>query len=158
MNHPDPATALGIALVAFHALTNAQTRAIQLTDIIDGRLTLPDGRVIPLAGPVRVRLSAWLDQRTARWPRTINPHLFVTQHTAGRMNAPGHTFPWKKAGLNPQSLRTDRILAEIHATGGDVRRLCDLFGIGIESASRYAATLGHPTFREELPDPRPRLD
>lgn len=151
LNHPDPATALGVALVAFHALTNAQTRALQLTDIIDGRLTLPDGRVIPLAGPVRVRLTAWLDQRAERWPRTVNPHLFVTQHTAGRLSAPGHSFPWKKAGLNPQSLRTDRILTEIHATGGDARRLCDLFGIGIESAMRYAATLGHPALRDEIP-------
>ena len=152
-NHPDPATALGVAIVAFHGLTNGQTRAIQLTDIVDGRLTLHDGRLIPLAEPVRVRLGAWLDYRAQRWPATINPHLFLTQQTAPRLSAPGHSFPWKKAGLNPQSLRTDRILQEIYATGGDVRRICDLFGMSIESATRYAATLGHPTFREEIPAP-----
>ena len=157
LNHPDPATALGVAIVAFHGLTNGQTRAIQLTDIVDGRLTLHDGRSIPLAEPVRVRLAAWLDYRAQRWPATINPHLFLTQQTAPRLSAPGHSFPWKKAGLNPQSLRTDRILQEIYATGGDVRRICDLFGIGIESATRYAATLGHPTFREEIPDRELRL-
>lgn len=156
LNHPDPATALGVALVAFHGLTNAQTRSIQLTDIVDGRLTLLDGRVIPLAGPVKVRLAAWLDHRAKKWPRTLNTHLFVTQNTAPRLSAPGHSFPWNKAGLNPQSLRTDRILAEIHATDGDVRRICDLFGIGIDAAMRYAATLGHPSFREEIPVPRPR--
>ncbi|MBN9141568.1 MAG: hypothetical protein J0H23_12150 [Micrococcales bacterium] len=156
LNHPDPATALGVALVAFHGLTNGQARSLQLTDIADGRLTLPDGRVIPLAGPVRVRLAAWLDHRAEKWPRTLNTHLFITQQTAPRLSAPGATFPWSKAGLNPRSLRADRILAEIHATGGDVRRICDLFGIGIEAAMRYATTLGHPTFREEIPAPRPR--
>lgn len=156
LNHPDPATALGVAIVAFHGLTNGQTRAIQLTDIIDGHLTLPDGRVIPLAEPVRARLTAWLDYRTAKWPRTLNPHLFVTQQTAPRLSAPGHSFPWKKAGLNPRSLRTDRILQEIYVTGGDVRRICDLFGMTIDSATRYAATLGHPSFHEEIPVPRTR--
>lgn len=156
LDHPDPATALGVALVAFHGLTNGQTRSLQLTDIVDGRLTLPDGRVIPLAGPVRARLSAWLDHRAKKWPRTLNAHLFVSQQTAPRLNAPGASFPWKKAGMNPQSLRADRILAEIHATGGDVRRICDLFGIGIESAMRYATTLGHPTFPEAMPTPRIR--
>ncbi|MDR2974408.1 MAG: hypothetical protein LBV00_06810 [Propionibacteriaceae bacterium] len=144
LNHPDPATALGVALVTFHGLTNNQTRTIQLTDIIDGHLTLSDGRSIPLADPVRSRLTTWLDYRTQKWPNTLNPHLFITIQTAPRLNPPGHQFPWKKAGLNPQSLRTDRILQEIHATGGDVRRICDLFGIGIEAASRYAATIGHP--------------
>ena len=157
LNHPDPATALGVAIVAFHALTNGQTRAIQLTDIVDGRLTLPDGRTIPLAEPVKVRLAAWLDHRAARWPRTLNPHLFITQNTAPRLRAPGHTFPWKKAGLNPQSLRSDRILQEIYATGGDVRRICDLFGLSIAGASRYAATLGQPSFHEEIPVRRVRV-
>jgi len=155
LNHPDPATALGVAIVAFHALTNGQTRAIHLTDIVDGRLSLPDGRSIPLAEPVKVRLAAWLDHRAARWPRTLNPHLFITQNTAPRLNPPGHTFPWKKAGVTPQSLRSDRILQEIYATGGDVRRICDLFGIGIEAALRYSATLGHASFREEIPSRTP---
>lgn len=102
LDHPDPATALSVAIVAFHGLTNGQTRTIQLTDIIDGRLTLPDGRSIPLAEPVRVRLTAWLDYRAQRWPATINPHLFLTQQTAPRLSAPGDSFPWKKAGLNPR--------------------------------------------------------
>jgi hypothetical protein len=41
-------------------------------------------------------------------------------------------------------LREDRILQEIHTTGGDVRRICDLFGLSIETALRYALTLAHP--------------
>lgn len=38
-------------------------------------------------------------------------------------------------------LRTTRGTGELHATS-DVRRICDLFGIGIEAAMHYAATLG----------------
>ena len=53
-----------------------------------------------------------------------------------------------RAGLSPQALREDRILHECHATGGDVRRICDLFGLTVESALRYAATLGHPDLAE----------
>jgi hypothetical protein len=56
----------------------------------------------------------------------------------------GRQFPWNKTNLRPQALREDRILQEIHATGGDIRRICDLFGLSIEAALRYAATLGHP--------------
>jgi hypothetical protein len=88
-----------------------------------------------------VRLRAWLDERARRWPNTINPHLFVTTRTAPRLVMTGRQFPWKKTSLQPQALREDRILVEIHATGGDVRRICDLFGISIETALRYARTL-----------------
>ncbi|PUB20882.1 site-specific recombinase XerD [Promicromonospora sp. AC04] len=140
---PDPATALAVALIAFHALTAHQARHLLVTDIVDGRLSL-DGRSLPLAAPVRVRLTAWLDYRERRWPHTINPHLFLTQFTAGRLTAPSHVFPWKKTTLRPQALREDRILAEAHANGGDMRALCDLFGISIETALRYTATAAPP--------------
>jgi len=72
------------------------------------------------------------------------PHLFVGRASAPRLVPVGKQFPWRGTGLRPQALREDRILAEIHATGGDVRRICDLFGITIETAMRYATTLGHP--------------
>lgn len=142
LNHPDPAIALGVALVAFHALTNLQVRNLQLTDVVDGRLTMPDRRVIPLAEPVRTRLTAWLDYRATKWPHTLNQHLFVTRQTAPRLNPPGHQFPWKKAGMSPKALREDRILHEIHAAQGDARRLCDLFGLSVEASVRYARALG----------------
>lgn len=45
-----------------------------------------------------------------------------------------------------QALRGDRILHEIQATNGDVRRVCDLFGLSIAGATRYADTLEHPGF------------
>src|SRR6266700_6674486 len=84
-------------MVAFHALTGKQLQGLRLTDIVDGRLAL-DGRVIPLAGPVRVRLAAWCDHRARTWPASINPHLFVTRRTAPRLipvalNSPGRRRP-----------------------------------------------------------------
>lgn len=139
---PDPAIALAVALVAFHALTSSQLRELQLTDLIDGRLTL-DGRDIPLAGPVLVRLRAWLDHRARSWPHTINPHLFITRRSAPRLTPVGKQFPWRGTGLSAQTLREDRILQELHATG-DIRRLCDLFGLSVAAAMRYATTLSDP--------------
>jgi hypothetical protein len=149
LNSPDPAIALAVALVAFHALTASQIRELKLTDILDGRLAL-DGRDIPLAGPVRVRLTAWLDHRNRTWPASINPHLFVGRRSAPRLIPVGRQFPWRKTSLRPQALREDRILQEIHASGGDVRRICDLFGLNIEAALRYANTLAHPDLERPL--------
>ncbi|WP_219996269.1 hypothetical protein [Nocardioides humi] len=143
LNHPDPVVALAVALVAFHALSGKQLRAVRLTDIIDGRLTIGD-RVIPLAAPVRTRLTAWLDHRNQRWPGCINPHLLVSRRTAPRLVPVGHSFPWRGITLRPQALREDRILHEIHATGGDIRRICDLFGLSVEGATRYLKTIEHP--------------
>jgi hypothetical protein len=39
-----------------------------------------------------------------------------------------------------QSFRFDRILDEAHATGGDIRRLMDLFG-SVATAHRYVRTV-----------------
>ncbi|MFJ7769456.1 hypothetical protein ACIQ1J_13880 [Streptomyces sp. NPDC097107] len=143
LNSSDPAVALAVALVAFHAVTSPQLAGMQLTDIRDARLTLPD-RTIPLAGPVLTRLTAYLDHRATTWPATLNAHLFINRRTAPRTTSVGRNFPWIAAQLKPQALREDRILQEIHATGGDVRRICDLFGISITAALRYTNTLEHP--------------
>ncbi|MEV6653888.1 hypothetical protein [Streptomyces sp. NPDC051219] len=51
--------------------------------------------------------------------------------------------------MKPQALREDRILQEIHATGGDARRICDQFGLSITAALRYANTLGHPALADD---------
>ncbi len=61
-----------------------------------------------------------------------------------RVTLPGRDFPWKKAGISAQSLRADRILYEVEQTGGDVRRVCDLFGITIDTALHYARTIADP--------------
>lgn len=143
LNSPDPAIALAVALVAFHALTAKQLSELQLADIIDRRLVL-EGRDIPLADPVLVRLTAWLDHRARTWPGSINQHLFITRKSAPRLVPVGTQFPWRNTNLRPQALREDRILQEIHATGGDIRRICDLFGLTVEGATRYALTFPHP--------------
>lgn len=143
LNSDDPASALAVALVAFHGLTGPQLQELALTDIRDGRLTIDD-RTIPLAGPVRTRLAAYLDHRARTWPTTINPHLFINRRTGPRTNRVGRGFPWVKRGVTPQALREDRILQEIHATGGDVRRICDLFGLTVAGAMRYTTGLEHP--------------
>jgi hypothetical protein len=46
--------------------------------------------------------------------------------------------------MTTQAIREDRILRELHATGGDVRRVCDLFGLSSAGAGRYASALNHP--------------
>lgn len=146
LNSPDPAAALAVALVAFHALASREVRAIKLTDIIDGRLILGE-RVIPLAAPVLPRLAAWLDHRARTWPHTTNPHLFVNRRTAPRHTPVSRPFPWKQVNLAPQTLREDRILDEIRATGGDILRVCELFDLSVSAAIRYLVAAD--------PEPRP---
>lgn len=143
LNSPNPAVALAVSLVAFHALTGKQISELRLTDISDGHLILGD-RDIPLAGPVRTRLTAWLDHRNRTWSGTANPHLLVNRRTAPRLLPTSRQFPWSGLALRPRVLREDRILHEIHATGGDIRRICDLFGLSVEGATRYLNTLEHP--------------
>jgi hypothetical protein len=155
LNTANPATALAVALVAFHALSARQIRSLKLTDISDGRLTLA-GRVIPLAQPVLPRLRGWLDHRTRTWPATINPHLFVNRRTAPRLTPVSRPFPWKEVRFTAQSLREDRILDEVRATGGDVRRICELFDLTVEGALRYTSFLGHTDpGHDQAPGPVP---
>ena len=143
LNSADPVIALAVALVAFHGLTGKRVRELRLTDIVDGRLVLGE-RAIPLAAPVRTRLSAWLDHRNRTWPGSANPHLLINRRTAPRLVPVSCRFPWLRTALRPQALREDRILSEIHATGGDIRRICDLFGLSVEGATRYLRTVEHP--------------
>ncbi len=140
LDSENPAAALAVALVAFHALTGRQLRALQLVDVADARLAV-GRREIVLAGPVLPRLSAWLDFRATTWPNTINAHLFVNRRTAPRLTPVSRPFPWRDVRLRPQTLREDRILDEVRATGGDVRRICELFGLSVEGALRYTSTI-----------------
>ena len=83
--------------------------------------------------------------RSARGRRTASPSQSVR-------------VPWlaDKLGTTPQSLRQDRILAEVHA-GADQRRIADLFGVTIATAEHYTATLNHPDlddFTTAPPSPR----
>lgn len=61
-----------------------------------------------------------------------------------RVSSPPARPPRGGTAAFARALREDRILHEIHATGGDVRRNCDLFGLSVEGATRYLKTVEHP--------------
>ncbi len=145
---PNPVVALAVALVAFHGLTGKQVRELQLTDIVDGRLQL-DGRDIPLAAPVRTRLAAWLGHRNRTWPATANPHLPSTDAPRHASSPAARPFRGRKAASAHGPCAKTASLHEIHATGGDVRRIYDLFGLSVEGGTRYMKTLEHPDLRNE---------
>ena len=55
--------------------------------------------------------------------------------------------PWwirKQLGMSGQLIRQDRILDEAHATSGDLRMLCELFGLSTAGAMRYIETVNSP--------------
>ncbi|MEU0656906.1 hypothetical protein ABZ485_32375 [Streptomyces albogriseolus] len=141
----DPAQALLCALLAFHALSAHQLQHLKLTDLHGPRLHLDD-RTITLADPVRERLAAYLGHRRRHWPATANPHLFVHFRSATTMAHVGHR--WINLHLGPhltcRALRNDRLLHEATTTGGDAKRLSDLFGISTRTAQRFTTTLTHP--------------
>lgn len=140
LDSTNPACAALAALVVFHGLRSQELRELRLIDVRDARLRI-DERTIPIADQARKRVSRWLDERQSRWPRTANPHVFVHQGNAGNLEPPGRLWIARTLGMAPSTLRADRILDEAIATGGDARRLCDLFGITVKSAERYIRIL-----------------
>lgn len=156
LDSPDPARAAVIALVAYHGLRSGALRSLKLTDLRDGRLH-HDGRTILLAPPVRARLSAYVDYRNRSWPRSANPHLFLTGRSATSLNPPGARWVKLKIDITggPQAVREDRILDEAQATGGDIRRICDMFGLSVSAAERYAATVDNPDLIAKASRARP---
>ncbi|MEV0050487.1 hypothetical protein AB0H34_08345 [Saccharopolyspora shandongensis] len=143
LDSQDPAQAALSALAAFHALRSGQLRNLLLTDIHSGRLHL-DNRTIPLAQAVRERITAWLSYGDRCWPNSANPHLFTSKRTALGTEPVGVKWITRSIGMTVQVIREDRIVDELIASEGDLRRICDLFGLTIAGAERYAATLGHP--------------
>jgi integrase len=143
LDSPSSATAALTALIAFHGLRADELRRLQLTDVRDGRVHLP-GRVVLLAEPAQQRVSRYLDDRNQRWPNSANPHLFINYRSALNTEGVGVRWLHLTLGRSPRSLREDRILDEAIATGGDIRRLTDLFGLSVKAATRYAAGIGHP--------------
>ncbi|MFF9803206.1 hypothetical protein ACF1G3_38195, partial [Streptomyces rochei] len=139
----DPARAVLAALIAFHGLPPRQLRTLPLIALRDGRLHLP-GRTIVLADPVRTRLTTYLAHRNRRWPGTANPHLFLNHRTACLLKPVRADWITLTLGMSAQAVLEDRILYEALATRGDIRRLCDLFGLSVEGAQRYTDTLDQP--------------
>jgi hypothetical protein len=139
---PDPSTAAVAALMIFHGLRPAELCALQLTDIRDGRCYLP-GRTVLLADLVNTRLAAYLDYRFRRWPATINPHFFIHYLSAPTTRPVTRQWINGHLGMPGSALRRDRIIDEAIA-GGDLRRICDLFGVTIATAEHYTSVLAHP--------------
>jgi integrase len=136
----DPARAALTALLAFHALRPSELRNLKLMDICDGVADLA-GRGVPLAPLVQKRVRAYIDYRNRRWPKSANPHVFLNHRTATRTVPVGSRWLGLTLGVAARTLREDRILDEVHATGGDLRRVHDFFGLSIQAAGRYVATL-----------------
>ena len=64
---------------------------------------------------------------------------FTKLATAG--TAPvGARWPGLILGTATRDIRTDRILDEVRATGGDGRRVCDLFGLSVKAAHRHSGS------------------
>jgi hypothetical protein len=146
----DPARAALAALLIFHGIRPRQLRSLHLLDYRDGRLHV-EGLVILLAPAVIQRLSTYLDFRTRRWPTTANPHLFINVLTATRASPVTYVWVNETLGTPASKFREDRILYEIHASGGDVRRAADLFGLTIPPLMRYLDTLNHPELGADTP-------
>lgn len=151
LDSSQPETAAITALAVFHGLRMGQIRALKLTDLHDGKLYLDD-RVIPLADPVKQRLSAYITQRNTLYPDAPNPHLFLSRRS-WRQQGPC-SARWVRLALGPgittRKLREDRILHEAIATGGDVRALSDLFGLSIQAATRFTRVFNADTIQDPL--------
>ncbi|MEU0074116.1 hypothetical protein ABZ027_31945 [Streptomyces sp. NPDC006332] len=150
------------ALVIFHALTSKELRTTMTTDLRDGRLFLPT-RTVLLAAPVRDRIAAYLNYRNSRWARTPNPHLFLSQTTACGVEPVSNVWINDVLGIPADRLRVDRLPHEAEATGGDPRRICDLFGLSVGAALRYTSIVDQPgiveyNLRNAGPAPSPRTD
>lgn len=142
LHSPDPATAAIATLIGIHGLRPGETCALLLADVRGNRIFLPD-RIVLLAPTTRTTLDAYLTDRRAKWPNSINAHLLI--HTRSAPTRGPVQVPWltDKLGFAASTLRRDRMLAEVHA-GSDLRLLCDLFGVTIATAEHYASTMNHP--------------
>jgi len=143
LNADDTTGRLLAALLIFHGLRPLEVRTLHLTDIHDGQLHLAD-RTIPLAQPVRAALADYLDERHRRWPASINPHLFIHNLNAGGTHAASTGWVTARVGTSAHKLRQARIVDEVLATDGDLRRICDFFGVTMNTAEHYASLLNHP--------------
>ncbi|MFE2719503.1 MFS transporter [Streptomyces mirabilis] len=125
-------------VLAFHALRTTEIRTLTLTDLRDldhSRLHLPN-RTVLLADPVRIRLLDYLTHRTATWPRTATPHLFLTRRTAISTTPVSRPWLYRHYPSSSHLLRADRLVDEAQAAG-DARMLCELFGLTFNAATRY---------------------
>jgi hypothetical protein len=99
---------------------------------------------VPIADPVQERLRRFLGYRRERWPNSANPHFFIQYLNASTTDPVSRSWVNRRLGVSAQAIRQDRIVDEAIATGGDVRRICDFFGVTIATAVHYVAVVDHP--------------
>ncbi len=142
-----PAARLALALAAVHALRPEAIRRLALGDVGLGsrRITLA-GQSRPLDDLTRRLILQWLDFRRERWPRTSSPYLLINNQTA--MTTRPVSENWlggllRGLGATLEQLRVDRQLDEALTAGPDPLHLAAVFGIGDETAIKYAAAARH---------------
>ena len=161
-----PAARLTLALAAVHALRPDSVRHLALADIDHGnrRITI-NGQSRPLDDLTRKLIAEWLTWRRDRWPRSSSPYLLVNNQTAMTTRPVSEnwlTSPFRGLGVTLEQLRVDRQLDEALTAGPDPLHLAAVFGIGDETAIRYAAAARHllaSTAEDQiprLPEPRDR--
>jgi len=132
-----------VLLVGVHALTRHQVRQLFVDDLDPARATLHlSGRRRRLEPLTTETLLRWLQERRDRWPHTANPYLFINPQTAygiEPINASVITSLFRSLSTTAGALRSDRLLAEAAACGGDPLHLVRFFGLSPRTAMRYAA-------------------
>ena len=152
-----PAARLVVALVAIHAVPEADMVRLQAVDLdlAAGTLIVRRGyrhRVVYLDEVTAVLASRWLRYRHQRWPGCRNPHLLVSQQTAADTSPAGPTMigaMFEPLGVRPDRLRQDRILDEARHTADPVH-LVRVFGI-TESTAIYYVHAAHPGRQSVIP-------
>jgi integrase len=151
-----PAARLAVALVAVHAVPEADLVRLQAADLdlAAGTLTVRRGhrhRVIYLDELTAALASRWLRYRHQRWPASRNPHLLVSQQTAADTSPVSTLMIWnifEPLGVHPARLRQDRLLEARHTA--DPVHLVRVFGISETTAMHYVYT-AHPGRQSVIP-------
>ncbi|WP_405764139.1 hypothetical protein OHU34_01280 [Streptomyces sp. NBC_00080] len=148
-----------VALVAIHALVRNDLPALLLEDLDRScgqlRVRRPGqlDRVVYLDELTSELATSWLRERYRRWPRTGNPHLWVSRISAvdeagPRMSTEVTKTVFERVGISARQLRGDRIYDEARHTADPVH-LMRLFGLSTGTAMKYI-TAAHP---DKRPDP-----
>ncbi|MGH3249849.1 MAG: hypothetical protein ACRDOI_27120, partial [Trebonia sp.] len=154
---PGSMARFALVLAAIHALRPDELRALELAglDLVRARLTVrrPAQRHVIYLDEVTLGCAdAWLRDRHDRWPRTANPHLFISRVTATDIVPVSYHYIsrcFAPTGITAGQLREDRILDEARHTADPVR-LMRLFGISDATAMKYVFT-AHPERQSVLP-------
>ncbi|MGC0422766.1 hypothetical protein [Embleya sp. AB8] len=154
-----PVARLAVVLAAAHAAREEAMRGLLLEhlDFAAGTVTL-DGHPQRMGTLTRTAMRAWLAERKARRPHTLNRHVLVSQQTAGTTRPVSNYFLKRQLTLHGVSLariRADRVLGEALATGADPLHLTVLFDLSPATAVKYAELarrLLHGSF-DQQPNP-----